>query len=281
MEAKQGYVWVPAYEPVVNADTGRADPAQKGEEHFQYAVKGRPAFAFVDLFLKRGQKVIADAGAMLWMDGNVPIETGCFGGCCSSFARTCAGESCCFNKFSHPGHDDNHVRVSFGFDLPGDMLPFAVEKGKGWVLTRKAFIVGTENVVVSARFAGCAACLCSGEGPFLTKVTSDEKGLFFAGSYGALERHEIQEKQVLFVDPGLFFAAKADIKIGIGLAGGIKTCCFGGEAFVMKFTGPCVVYTKSRDPRIFDEGSADGQQGPDKKEGAAGAAGAAAGAAAR
>jgi uncharacterized protein (TIGR00266 family) len=283
MADSKGYMYVPKYEPLVMPESGKREET-KGEQQLMYAVKGRPAFAFVDLFLKPGQNVIADAGAMLWMDGGVPIETGCFGGCCASCMRTLAGESCCFNKFSHPGREsagDSPVRVSFGFDLPGDMLPFGVQENKGWVLTRKAFVVGTENVVVSARFAGCMACCFSGEGPFLTKVTvSRGEGMFFAGSYGALERHEIDVGKVFFVDTGLFFAAKQDVKIGIGLAGGIKTCCCGGEGFVMKFNGPAVIYTKSRDPSIFDEGPNAGHEGGEKDPASAGA-NAAAGAAVR
>jgi len=263
-------MYQPRYEVLVlpgQAPMAPGPSAPTGDDQqLSYAVKGRPAFAFVDVYLKPRQRVIADAGAMLWMDSEVPISTGCYGGMCNSCMRTCAGESCCFNQFEHPGKADQPVKVSFGFDLPGDMLPFGCLPGKGWVLTRKAFVCGTENIEVSSRFAGCMACCFSGEGPFLTKVmTGDGKaGMFFAGSYGAIERHDIDAGKIFFVDNGLFFAAKHDVQIGIGIAGGLKTCCCGGQGLVMKFVGPAVVYTKSRDPSIFEQGVNGGHQGADK-----------------
>jgi uncharacterized protein (TIGR00266 family) len=270
------------YEPLVSFHGGQVVREERKEQPLTYFVKGRPAFAFVDIFLKKDQKCVADAGAMLWMESTVQIETGCYGGCCSAFARTCSGESCCQNMFTGPGGEgagEPGMKVTFGFELPGDMLPFLVKPGEGWVLTRKAFVCGTENCVVSARFAGCLACCFSGEGPFLTKVTVPAgEGMFFAGAYGALERHQVNNGQIFLVDTGLFFAAHEAVNIGVGLAGGLKTCCFGGEAWVMKFTGPAVIYTKSRDPAIFDRlggngGQQGAQQGAQAGQGIAGALG--------
>jgi uncharacterized protein (TIGR00266 family) len=261
----------PSNERIVFAGDGKDNLSQ--EESLRYAVKGRPAFAFVDIFLPKDARCLGDAGAMLWMDGEIQIETGCHGGCCSSFARSCAGESCCQNLFIGP---NNGGQATFGFELPGDLLPFGCTPGNGWVVTRGGFICGSSNIVVSARFAGCGACCFGGEGPFLTKVSCEQgKGMFFAGAYGALERHDIPGGKMLFVDAGLFFAAHETVQIRVGLAGGLKTCLCGGQAFVMKFSGPCVVYTKSRDPAIFDRMTSQGGQ-----DGAAAGAGAGAGAAA-
>jgi len=80
-----------------------------------------------------------------------------------------------------------------------------------------------------------------------------DKVCFFAGNYGSIERHEIPAGKVFFIDHGLFFAAHETINIGIGIVGNIVGFCCGGEGFVMQFFGPCVVYTKSRDPnRLFE-----------------------------
>ena len=83
----------------------------------------RPCFAHVEVNLQENQKVVGDGGAMMWMDGDMLMETGCNNGCCTAFWRSCAGESCCQNTFSGPG------AVAFGFDLPGDvsvvLLPFS------------------------------------------------------------------------------------------------------------------------------------------------------------
>jgi len=82
--------------------------------------------------------------------------------------------------------------------------------------------------------------------------------MFFAGNYGTLERHEIPAGKSFFVDTGLFFAAHESTSINVGKAGSIAAFCCGGEGFVMKFRGPAVIYTKSRDPSIFNRWQAGG-----------------------
>jgi len=252
----------------LQANVNESNEEWKDEHQLNYAVKGRPAFAFVDVYLKPKQKVFADAGTMLWMDGDVPITvTCCHGGCCNAYMRTCSGETCCQNEFTGPG------KVSFGLKLPGDLLPFSVTPGNGWIISHKSFVCGSDNVRVSSRFAGCFACCCGGEGPFVTKVTVSHKskGMFFAGNYGTLERHEIPAGKSFFVDTGLFFAAHESTSINVGKAGSIAAFCCGGEGFVMKFRGPAVIYTKSRDPSIFNRWQAGGQK-PNSSENPAQAA---------
>ncbi|MES1912216.1 MAG: hypothetical protein MHM6MM_004528 [Cercozoa sp. M6MM] len=234
-----------------------------------YEIKGRPAFAFVDFMLPEGAKVLAEKGAMLWMDGNVTIETWCFGGCLESYYRTCAGESFCQNQFQGPG------RIAFGFDEPGDILPFGVMQDQGWVVTSGGFVCGTEQVVVTTKMSSCLSCLCSGEGLFLTHVKLAEEhagqcGTFFGGGYGSLERHEVPEGSTFFVDTGLFFAGPDDTKIELAFLGGLKEWCCSGEGIVMKFQGPTVIYTQSRDPAIFakwSSPSAPNQQQKDNNSG--------------
>jgi uncharacterized protein (AIM24 family) len=150
------------------------------------------------------------------------------------------------NKFSGPGE------VSFGFDLPGDILPFAVTPGQGWIISAASFICGSTNVIVSARWAGLAACLCGSEGWFMTKVYSNNgPGLFYAGGFGQLQRHEVPEGKTILINNGLFFAANDRTQFEIGLPGDCASWCWGKEGFVMKVHGPSVIYTQNRDPSVF------------------------------
>jgi len=221
----------------------------RAEHQLDYQVKGRPAFSYVDTMLKPGQSVVGDAGTMLWMDGNVPMRTGCPGGCCNSIYRTCSGETCFQNTFVGPG------KVTFGLSTPGDLLPFIVTPSNGWIITRRSYICGSNNLLVNSRFAGCGAACCAGEGFFVTRVSIKEgTGMFFAGNYGMLERNEVKEGKTLIVDAGLFFAAHEKASLNVGIVGGITGFCFSGEGFVLKFYGPCVVYTKSRNyQRLLDQ----------------------------
>lgn len=225
----------------------------------QGKVSGGPMFGSVSVYLRADESVIADAGTLLWMDADLNMSTEIFGNCCQGCARTCAGESCCMNRYK----SEQGGLVAFSFPLPGDLVPFAVTADYGWILNQGGFVAGTENLKISARFIGCcAACApglvgedSMGEGLFMTKVTlkkeAEKTGLFYAGGYGAIHRNDIGESKVFYVDNGYFFAAKHTQKIRIAIVGGIKSACCGGERLVMKFTGPCTIFTQNRDPSIF------------------------------
>lgn len=221
---------------------------QGGQERpvLKSVVSGRPMFASVEVFLDQNDQVLGDAGAMTWMDEDIKIETEVKDGCGAGLCRVLANESFCLNTFQGPG------KVGFSFDLPGDMVAFAVSPDYGWVLSRGAFICGSTNIKVSGRFAGLCACLMTDEGPFLTKITSaNGPGVFYAGGFGSIVRHDIPAGQVFFCDNGLFFAANDKTKIQVGLVGGVKATCCSGEGLVMKFYGPCTIFTQSRDPSLF------------------------------
>jgi uncharacterized protein (TIGR00266 family) len=231
------------YETVVNQGTVQLS----NEQSLRGIVSGRPMFASVDIDLDGKQAVVCDAGSLLWKDNDVKMETGCFGTCFNGIGRECAGESCCMNTYSGVG------KVGLGFELPGDIMTFGATPGQGWILNKGAFVAGTTNLTISAKFIGCCACLFSGEGPFLTHVHVKEGGgMFFAGGFGSIVRHDIPAGRVFFVDNGLFFAAHEKTKIKIRPVGGVKATCCSGEGLVMAFLGPAVVFTQSRDPSIFD-----------------------------
>jgi uncharacterized protein (AIM24 family) len=210
-------------------------------------VAHRPAFAHVQVMLGEGQQVKSDGAAMIWMDGSIPINTHLGGGCSDACWRSCAGESPCQNTYTGPGN------VAFSMKLPGDILPFGVGPGQDWVINAGSFIAGTENIKVSCKFSGCTACTCGGEDPFITHISCEEgNGMFYAGGYGKLTRHEIPEGKSMLLSSGLFFAANADIKASGKCPGGFLGCCFGGEGIVMKFDGPCTLYSQNRNPAIWN-----------------------------
>jgi uncharacterized protein (AIM24 family) len=205
-------------------------------------VLDRPAFARVDVYLNEGGvNVKSEAGSMIWMDKGLDVKT-YMGASCK--AACCAGETCFHNDFSGNG------KITFAFKLPGDILPFMVGANESWICNQGAYICSTPNVAIEARFAGCLACCCGGENPFLTKLSSNDgqPGVFYAGGYGAITRHDIEAGKYLVIDNGLFFAAKSDMAIDLALPGGCMGCVFGGEGLVMRLQGPATVFSQNRDP---------------------------------
>jgi len=211
-------------------------------------VSGRPMFASVDVDLQGDQAVVARTGSLLTMDTTLKMTTSIHNGCWQGLQRHCSGESCCMNTYTGTG------KVGFHFALPGDLMCFGVAPGAGWILAKGSFIAGSHNLKVNARFAGFCACLFSGEGPLLTHVecgAQGSPGMFFAGGFGSIVRHDVAPGAILLVEHGLFFAAHESTKLRVRTFGGLKTFCCSGEGFIMRFQGPCTVFTQSRDPSLL------------------------------
>jgi len=210
----------------------------------------KAAFAHVEFQLAEGQEVLADGGAMIWMDSMVAMDTQ-VGDCIPACWRKCAGEACCQNKFTGPGY------VAFSFKLPGDMVSFSVGKEVGWKLNAGSFVCGTSNIEVNTVFAGCYACICGGEQAFLTKCTvksdsPDEHGMFYAGGYGAITKHDLNEGDTIILSGGCFFACAEDMPFELRMPGGCYTGCCGGEGLCVAIDGPGQVFSQNRSPALWN-----------------------------
>lgn len=239
--------------PIINASKSENIIDVKG---LQATIENSPSFAHVLVTLNGEEEgIVGDHGAMLWQNATgdgLNIDTGChMGGCCAGYWRGhFAGEHFCMNKYTGTGE------VAFGFELPGDIVAYSCSDDAGWYISKGSFICGTSNLVVSAKWAGCYAYCCSGEGGMLTWVHSKGDGsanAFFAGGFGDIQKQTIPDGMTLYVNNGLFFAAPDDMEMKIAVAGGCCTtaCCCGGEGWVMTFEGPTTVYTQNRDPDVF------------------------------
>jgi uncharacterized protein (AIM24 family) len=243
-----------------------------------YQLKGKPAFAYCDIHLKPKQRLVTDSNKMIWMEEKIDEPTTeCWNGCMTSCYRKFGGEPCCLNTYTNNSEVDR--KISIGFNDPGDLLTFGVSQGNGWILNRNAFLAGTDNLTITSRCMGCCAGPVSGEGMFVTRVHISEEaiqqgqgqGVFVAGSFGALVRHDVPATKKLYVSRGLFFAAHEETKFVLGLAGGLKNfCCTGGGGLVMIFEGPAVIYTQSRDNEKWNPYKNQHRQQRRKKGGAQG-----------
>jgi uncharacterized protein (TIGR00266 family) len=209
-------------------------------ELLDYEILGGEMFSTVTIDLKANEQVLAEAGSMAYMDGKVDMNTSTGGGVWKGLKRSFSGESFWQNTFTGPG------KVTLANSLPGDSEAFKINPNEGWILTRDAYLGGTTNIEVSSKWGGFKTMFTS-EGALLTHVKSTAgDGLFFAGCYGAIKKHEIAEGEEFTVDNGLFFATPEKTNFKMSKMGGWKSFFLGGEGIILRFFGPCIVYTQSR-----------------------------------
>ena len=116
----------------------------------KYEISGGPAFALVKVFLEPGQEVIAEGGAMCYMDGHVNMKTKSTGGIMKGLKRKFSGESMFQNYFSVMEGSPEGM-VAFAQGAPGDIVHLHLDAGEHWTLSRDAYICCTPGICRTCR----------------------------------------------------------------------------------------------------------------------------------
>ncbi|RLF90558.1 TIGR00266 family protein, partial [Thermococci archaeon] len=105
----------------------------------KYKIEHRPSFSLLEIQLGPGEAVQAEAGAMVYMDPTVSLETKARGGIFGALKRSIlGGESFFVNVFRGPG------KVGFAPGYPGDIIELEVD-GKLYAQSG-AFIAASEDI---------------------------------------------------------------------------------------------------------------------------------------
>jgi uncharacterized protein (TIGR00266 family) len=210
----------------------------------QFQVQYGPSYALGIISLDAGEKIQAEAGAMVSMSDSIRMDTGVQGGLLSGLKRSVlGGESFFINTFTAEQAGELTVAPA----LPGDVL--ALEVAATPLLVQSgSFLAATPDVKVDTQWGGAKAFF-SREGLFLLKCTGT--GTVFLSSYGAIHLVQLADGQRYNVDTGHMVAFDESVKYEVGRSGGWKSTLLGGEGLVCKLTGPGRFYLQTRSPDSF------------------------------
>ncbi|MBN1830016.1 MAG: TIGR00266 family protein [Deltaproteobacteria bacterium] len=207
----------------------------------------------VEIGLDPGETVVAEAGAMNYMDGEITFEAkmgdgsraeeGFFGKLMSAGKRALTGESIFMTHFTNAGK--GRKTVAFAAPYPGRIIAVDLSSHGGEILCQKdAFLCaarGTEIGIAFTRKLG--AGFFGGEGFILQRLRGD--GLAFLHSGGTVIEKSLSG-EILRVDTGCIVAFTAGIHYDIERAGSLKSMVLGGEGlFLATLSGSGVVYLQS------------------------------------
>ena len=198
----------------------------------------------VEIELDPGEGVRAEAGAMMYMEGGIEMETSTGGGLFKGFKRMITGEGFFITTFMNSGQGKQHV--AFGAPYPGKIVPLDLGKlGGRFLCQRDSFLcaaAGTDIDIAFTRKLG--AGFFGGEGFILQKLEGD--GLAFVHAGGTIIERDLQPGESLRVDTGCLVAFAPSVDYDIQMVGGFKNALFGGEGmFLANLTGPGHVYLQS------------------------------------
>ena len=194
----------------------------------------------VEVELDPGEAVIAEAGAMNYMEDDIEFtakmgdgsdpQQGFMKSMFSAAGRKLAGESLFMTHFINRGTQKR--RVAFAAPYPGKIIALDMAKVGGSLTCQKdAFLcaaLGTKITLAFQRRLG--AGFFGGEGFILQKLTGDGKAFIHAG--GTVIKKKLNGES-LRVDTGCIVAFTDGIQYDIERAGGLKSMFFGGEGLFL------------------------------------------------
>ncbi len=206
----------------------------------EYKIHGND-MQVVEIILDPGEAVRAEAGAMMFMEDGIEMQTSTGGGLLKGLKRMVTGESFFITSFQNSG--SGKKSVAFGAPYPGKIIPIDLSREGGTFLCQKdAFLCAAQGIEIEVAFTKrFGAGLFGGEGFILQKLVGD--GLAFVHAGGAIIERELSEGETLKVDTGCLVALAPTVDYDIQFVGGFKNALFGGEGlFLARLTGPGKVF---------------------------------------
>jgi uncharacterized protein (TIGR00266 family) len=195
----------------------------------------------VEVELDPGETVIAEAGAMMYMDEGIAFETkmgdgsnpaeGFMSKLLSAGSRLLTGESVFLTHFTNRG--SGKQRVAFSAPYPGTVIPvnLAERANRELIVQKDGFLCAALGTKISITFnRKIGSGLVGGEGFIMQKLQGD--GMAFVHAGGTIVERELNN-EILRVDTGCIVAYESQLDFDVARAGSLKSMVFGGEGLFL------------------------------------------------
>ena len=211
----------------------------------------------VEIELDPGESVIAEAGAMNYMESCIKMQTvfgdgsgadqnkGFGGKLLSAGKRALTGEGLFMTVFQN-ADPVRKAKVAFASPYPGKIIPVDLDTFDQQLICQKsAFLCAAKGVNVGIHLQKkLGAGLFGGEGFIMQKLTGD--GVIFLNAGGTIIKKTLAEGETLKLDTGCLVAMSATVDYDVALQNDIKNGFLGGEGlFLATLTGPGEVWLQS------------------------------------
>lgn len=221
-------------------------------DDIDFEIKGTE-LQFVEIELDPGESAVAEAGAMMFKDPQIEMNTvfgdGSSGGgfmdkLIGAGRRLATGESLFMTVFTHRG--SGKARVAFAAPLPGNILPIRLDEvGGRLICQRDSFLAAAKGVSVGVALQRRVMTgLFGGEGFVMQRLEGD--GWVFVNTSGTLVERTLAAGEEIHVDTGCVAAYTATVDFDLVQTGSVKSMVFGGEgAFFARLRGPGRIWIQS------------------------------------
>lgn len=207
----------------------------------------------VEVELDPEETVIAEAGAMNYMEAGIKFETkmgdgsqpsqGFLEKMVSAGKRLVTGESLFMTHFTNIKEEKQCV--AFAAPYPGKIISLDLRTiGGEFVCQKDAFLCAAMGTHIEITFnKKLSAGLFGGEGFILQKLVGEGKAFVHAG--GTVVKKELEGEELL-VDTGCLVGFTQGVSYDVKSAGNMRSALFGGEGiFLAHLSGTGTVYLQS------------------------------------
>jgi len=210
--------------------------------NLKYEILNRPAFSVLKIELD-GDSVFSEPGAMMFIAGEIGVET-TTGGIFKGLKRKIlGGESLFLNKFEGIGE------VWLAPKIPGD-IRYLELKGDSVIVQDSSYLAHHGDLDYSVAWKGLRGLLAEGE---LFWIKLEGEGGVWVNSYGGMLEMELRHGEEIIVDNFHFVAMDGEMDYSIEKFGGLKSFLFGGEGIVARVRGPGRILLQTRTLSQFVE----------------------------
>lgn len=226
-------------EPAAGQATGAAPPSPAGlEARDVFHIKGHDV-QYVEAWLRPGETMVAEAGALLYMASGIEWETifgdaaaeGLLGALVSPIKRALAGESSLLTVFTN--RTGQRKRMAFAAPHTGSIIPIELSRYGGEInCQRGAFLCGTAGVTLApGMHKNISATFVAKEGIIIQKIRGE--GVAFLHVGGSVIEYDLQQGEELFVETGAMAAWQSDMVLGIKFHTSLKNLMFANEGIAL------------------------------------------------
>jgi len=200
-----------------------------------------PSSSILEVTLAAGERIVSEAGAMAWMDGNVKTETTTRGGILAGLKRAVlSGETFFQNTYEADG---GFARIAFAPGMSGDVVPWEL-RGDELLLQRGAYLASTEGIRCESKSEGLKGLFA--QGLFVLRATGS--GTMFFSGYGAIDTIDLDGGSTYTIDNGYVVAWEPSLSYRITRARKIRSFLF-SDQILLSFSGRGRVWINSRSPQ--------------------------------
>ena len=203
----------------------------------KYEILADGAYPCLEVALDEGETLVAESGAMAWMDPAIRVKTGTRGGMAAGLKRSfLGGESFFQNEFSTTV---SGAKVALVAGQAGEIRALPME-GERLLMERGAYLASSPGVQIDSKFQGLKGLFA--EGMFVLQASGT--GTMFWNAYGDIQ--EVQVAGDYLVDNGFAVAWDASLQYNVTKTGkNVRSFLF-ANALMMRFSGHGRVWVQSR-----------------------------------